>query len=677
MTVIVKKRNEIFDRRGQFDVEIAPAESPMTDRGPAEPRPRGSWRRWWDDLPLRTKGIAVIGIPVVPLLVSALLFAIDARSASNAEAWVAHTTEVKAQIATVLVLNVDAEAGVRGFLLAPISESLHRYEDATAVVETAVQQLGALTADNLAQGDHLRTLAALMITRPLQRLLDYTRQHPDGPTPLALLAESRTTMAAVRGELAQMQEVEDRLLARRVIDARRAESALSSVSIFASLFGLVGGVIATFAFTNGVATRVDRLRENASRLAAGDALLPAVAARDEVGTLEQGIQDASRLLRARDDQVRGQIRDLAALNQELERARREIDQFFSLSLDLMCVAGPDGHFKRVNDAWGRSLGWTVDELTTTPFVNFVHPDDRAATLAETAKLAQGSVTVNFENRYRAKDGTYRWLNWSAVATLERGLLYAAARDVTEQKRAGVALQHHADELAAVNRELEAFSYSVAHDLRAPLRHVIGFASMLQRSAGHRLEDTETRHLRTIIDAGNSMGRLIDDLLAFSRMGRTALHRRRISLDAVVRDVLQELQGTATDREIAWTVHPLPDVIADPVMLRLAIVNLLSNAIKYTRGRTLATVEVGVDSGTPDETIVYVRDNGAGFDMKYAHKLFGVFQRLHNSDDFEGTGIGLANVRRIVQRHRGRVWAEGVVDGGATFFFSLPDTGDTP
>jgi light-regulated signal transduction histidine kinase (bacteriophytochrome) len=203
--------------------------------------------------------------------------------------------------------------------------------------------------------------------------------------------------------------------------------------------------------------------------------------------------------------------------------------------------------------------------------------------------------------------------------LQHGLLYAAARDVTDQKRAAEALQQHADELAAVNHELDAFSYSVSHDLRAPLRHVPGFASMLQRSVGDRLGDTEARHLRTIIEAANRMGRLIDDLLAFSRIGRTALERGRISLDAVVHDALQELQVTATDREIAWTIHALPDVHGDPALLRLVLVNLLSNAIKYTKGRTPATVEVGIDGGAPDETIVYVRDNGAGFDMKYAHK----------------------------------------------------------
>jgi signal transduction histidine kinase len=269
--------------------------------------------------------------------------------------------------------------------------------------------------------------------------------------------------------------------------------------------------------------------------------------------------------------------------------------------------------------------------------------------------------------------TLIWL--TAVALHRMDIHRQAAED--QVRRLNAELEQRVVErtaqLESANEELEAFSYSVSHDLRAPLRHVTGFASLLEQSAGDRLAEKDTRYLRAIVEAAGRMGRLIDDLLAFSRMGRAALDRRRISLDAVVRDALHEAQGGAADREIVWKIHPLPEVDADAAMLRLVFVNLLSNAIKYTAGRPQPTVEVGVNGGGPDETVIYVRDNGVGFDMAYAHKLFGVFQRLHSSDDFEGTGIGLANVRRIVHRHGGRVWAEGMVDGGATFFFSLPNS----
>lgn len=233
------------------------------------------------------------------------------------------------------------------------------------------------------------------------------------------------------------------------------------------------------------------------------------------------------------------------------------------------------------------------------------------------------------------------------------------------------LQARAAELAAVNHELETFSFSVSHDLRAPLRHITGFAALLEQSAVAKLDADEQRRLRTIGDAAGRMGQLIDDLLAFSRNGRVALTKRRLRLDDLVRDARQELAGDPQSARVNWTVHPLPEVAGDAALLRLVFVNLVSNAVKYSRDREAPEVEIGAQAQTGGEVVVFVRDNGVGFDMAYADKLFGVFQRLHGQEQFEGTGIGLANVRRIVHRHGGRTWAEGVVNGGATFYFSLP------
>ena len=313
-----------------------------------------------------------------------------------------------------------------------------------------------------------------------------------------------------------------------------------------------------------------------------------------------------------------------------------------------------------------------DDLTSKPYLDFIHPDDRAATQAEGTKLAAGAATLHFENRYRHKDGSYRWLSWKAAADTRRGIVYAAARDVSDQKRAEEALKQHADELAVVNRELEAFSYSVSHDLRSPLRHISGFAMMLEQSASSGLDGEARRHLKTIIDASTRMGRLIDDLLAFSRVGRAPMVRSRVDLGRLVRDAQHEVAADLNGRDVAWRIHDLPTVDADPSLLRLVFVNLLSNAVKYSSTRDHATIEVGSSDGDSQNSVMFVRDNGVGFDMQYADKLFGVFQRLHRTDEFEGTGIGLANVRRIVQRHGGRTWAEGRLDEGATFYFSLPE-----
>ncbi|MGQ0811466.1 MAG: sensor histidine kinase [Nitrospiraceae bacterium] len=249
--------------------------------------------------------------------------------------------------------------------------------------------------------------------------------------------------------------------------------------------------------------------------------------------------------------------------------------------------------------------------------------------------------------------------------------YLIRHDITERKRVAAELQRRGELLEAANKELEAFSYSVSHDLRAPLRHIDGYAALLQKSAAESLSDKARRYLDTISESAKQMGQLIDDLLVFSRMGRTEMLRATVNLDQLVKDVLHDLRHDLQGRTISWTIGALPPVQGDPAMLRQVLVNLIANAVKFTGTRPLAKIEIGCDHSKPDESVVFVRDNGVGFDMQYAPKLFGVFQRLHRSDEFEGTGIGLANVRRIVHRHGGRTWAEGALDHGATFFFSLP------
>jgi light-regulated signal transduction histidine kinase (bacteriophytochrome) len=210
-----------------------------------------------------------------------------------------------------------------------------------------------------------------------------------------------------------------------------------------------------------------------------------------------------------------------------------------------------------------------------------------------------------------------------------------------------------------------------------LRHVTGFANLLSRHAGERLDAQGRRYLTTITDSAARMATLIDDLLAFSRMGRAGLTKRRVDLTALVQEARDEVAADVNGRRIVWTVDPLPIVDGDPALLRPMLVNLLSNAVKYSSTREEARIDVGTTAGTDSEVVVYVRDNGVGFDMTYAHKLFGVFQRLHRAEDFEGTGIGLANIRRIITRHGGRTWAEGKPDAGATFYFTLPKSRKPP
>lgn len=231
-----------------------------------------------------------------------------------------------------------------------------------------------------------------------------------------------------------------------------------------------------------------------------------------------------------------------------------------------------------------------------------------------------------------------------------------------------------ERLKSINKELEAFSYSVSHDLRAPFRHIVGYAQLLKKFEGSRLSDRGNRYIDTIVESAISAGTLVDDLLSFSQMGRATLSVGRIDMNALVADVKRRLTGEADTRAVDWHIANLPPARGDATMMRLVWQNLLDNAIKFTRGRERAEIEIGCQS-SEGETTYFVRDNGTGFDMAYVGKLFGVFQRLHRVEDFEGTGIGLANVKRIVERHGGRVWAEGAIDKGATVFFSLPTKKD--
>jgi len=219
--------------------------------------------------------------------------------------------------------------------------------------------------------------------------------------------------------------------------------------------------------------------------------------------------------------------------------------------------------------------------------------------------------------------------------------------------------------------LESFTYSVSHDLRAPLRHVAGYAELLQKHSASVLDDKARRYMAMILEASKRMGDLIDDLLGFSRIGRAEARMTAVNLDSLVREAIAEFGQDTKDRDISWTIGALPVCCGDRSMLKVAIVNLLSNAVKFTRIRPRAKIEIGCAEEKDDRVEIFVRDNGAGFDMRYANKLFGVFQRLHRAEEFEGTGIGLATVQRIIHRHGGTVRAEGAVDQGATLYFSLP------
>jgi len=259
---------------------------------------------------------------------------------------------------------------------------------------------------------------------------------------------------------------------------------------------------------------------------------------------------------------------------------------------------------------------------------------------------------------------------SPVHTKEDSLVLGVVRDITERRRTEQVLSERNLQLEAANRELESFSYSVSHDLRAPLRAIDGFSSIVLRDHAAVLPAEGQRYLGLVREGAQQMARLIDDLLSFAKTARQPIARRLVDLKRLVSECLEEFQGEIAERKAEVAIGDLPDCQADPALLKQVLVNLLGNAFKYTRKQPRAKIEVGCRSDNGEQAI-YVNDNGVGFDTRYAAKLFGVFSRLHAESEFPGSGVGLATVQRIVARHGGRVWEEGKVNEGAAFYFSLP------
>jgi PAS domain S-box-containing protein len=362
------------------------------------------------------------------------------------------------------------------------------------------------------------------------------------------------------------------------------------------------------------------------------------------------------------------------INEQLVRRETERDvfeRFFAISLDMMCIVTPDGYFQRVSRSFD-VLGYSLHELTSQPFIEFVHADDCAATLAEFAKLHQGARWITIDNRFRCKDGSHRWLSWVSGPD-STGTLYGIARDVTDTKQHQEELARAKEAAEAANAELESFSYSVAHDLRAPLRSIDGFSQALLEDAYEVLDAGSRKYLGFIRESATHMAQLIDDLLALSRVTRSELRRERLDLGAIAHAAIRRLQREHPQRQVEILIQDETLAAVDPRLFAVVFDNLLGNAWKYTGKRVGSRIEFS--SSVVDGHPVYcVRDNGAGFDMAYAGKLFGVFQRLHSAAEFEGTGVGLATIARIIRRHGGRVWAEAAVDQGASFYFTLDENG---
>ena len=383
-------------------------------------------------------------------------------------------------------------------------------------------------------------------------------------------------------------------------------------------------------------------------------------------------RQAEALRRAEEEKLQ---RQLTETNARLEGETRR-NQFFRLSIELLAIATYEGVLTQINPTWQTALGYAESDLKGRALLDLVHPEDQAATREILAAITGRKRAQYFENRFFHQNGTPRWLGWTVAPFPAEGLLYIFARDITERREQEneirVLNRHLEDQtrhLRTLNQELESFSYSISHDLRAPLRAISGYSEIILGGEAGPIPDEAMKFLRSINGSSLNMLQLIDDFLGFFRVSRQEVKPIQIDMEAAVRQAIGSLQTAAKTRKIAYEFNPLPPAWGDPVMIGQVLVNLLSNAVKFTSRRRKARIEIGGMPGS-SPPVYYIKDNGIGFNMDHYSKLFGVFQRLHNEANYPGTGIGLAIVQRIVERHGGKIWAEAKPDAGASFYFTL-------
>ncbi len=404
---------------------------------------------------------------------------------------------------------------------------------------------------------------------------------------------------------------------------------------------------------------------------------------DELDAIAVGLNTLGEELQAAKEAEKHYVEELHKLNAELEKKvverTAELAQY-KYALDVSCVieiTDTNGIVIYGNENKTKMSKYTQEEFTglDAGLVNSgYHSKEYIAQMWNT--ISAGQVWQG-EFKNKAKDGSYFWVSATIVPFLDNeGKPYqymAIKNDITEKKKLELEQLEHTNELEAVNKELESFSYSVSHDLRAPLRAIDGYALMLEEDYDKTLDSEAKRLIKVIRQNANYMGNLIDDLLNFSRLGRKEVKKATVNMDELVNAIVNEIDKTEV-HHATLIINPLHTVSADKAIMTNVWINLISNAIKYSSKKEKPVVNISSEKGE-NEVVFCVKDNGAGFEMEYADKLFGVFQRLHSAEEFEGTGVGLATAQRIIHKHGGRIWAEAEVGEGATFYFSIPNKTD--
>jgi PAS domain S-box-containing protein len=544
--------------------------------------------------------------------------------------WVNHTYAVLGDLERLVSELSEAESSARAYVGTSEESFLESYWDASSKVSATLMDLRQLTA-NPTQQERLSTLEPLVKQRLVAWAALIAARREKGLNAAAMLVDQgRQPMDAILGLTDALADGERKLLAER----NRTEMAASRRTIV----WLIAGNTLSFALLLSVYYFLRR----------------------EIAQREQTGKELSRL---------------ASIVESSD------DAILSKTLDGIVLSWNSGGEQLYGYPASEVIGRSLSFLRLPDW-----PDELPHILE---RIRKGERIERFETVRVRKDGQRInvSLSISPVRNYQGEVVGASeiARDVTQQKKAeeqirelNAALEGRVAELNSANKEMESFAYSVSHDLRAPLRHIDGFSRILEEECGAQLDASAQRYLQRIRNGTRQMGNLVDDLLSLSHVSRKEIRRQATGLNFLVEEVRAELREAAAQRgvkrNVDWRIARLPFVDCDPVLIKQVFANLLSNAVKYSRPREHAVIEVGVISQN-GETVLFVRDNGVGFSMKYADKLFGVFQRLHRQEDFEGTGVGLATVQRIVQKHGGRIWAEAELDRGACFYFTLGSASD--